>query len=65
MTRKRNRQQEQVELSCEVKKDTGKALLIVYNEQEVWIPMSQVHYYNMQMGKVRVTPWILKEKGLV
>ena len=65
MRKPRNRQQEQVELSCEIKKDTGKALLISIGGVDNWIPMSQVHYYSMQQGIIRITPWILKEKGLI
>lgn len=64
MRKPRNKQQEQVEFACEIKKDTGKALLISMDGRDIWVPMSQVHYYNMQLGKIRVTPWVAKEKNL-
>lgn len=54
------------------KKATEKALLCDIDGEEVWIPLSQVHDDSEvfddaknAMGKLVVTEWIAKQKGLV
>ena len=50
--------------------DTGKALLCLIGEEEVWIPQSQIDdesevYEPGGEGVLVVSQWIAEEKGLV
>ncbi len=54
-----------------VKAVTEKALLVEYDDDEVWIPISQivtedtdVDFERGATGTLAVTQWIAKEKGL-
>lgn len=54
------------------KKATAKALLVVIDEEEYWIPVSQVHDDSEvwddeknNEGKLVVTEWIAQQKGLL
>ena len=51
---------------------TPKAILCIIDEDEVWIPQSQVHEdsevfdnEDHSEGKLVITEWIAKEKGLL
>jgi len=64
----RERQENTVDIECQVKRETEKALLIDHGgEQEVWMPKSQVR--NVVKGPkfvtLTVTEWIANEKGLL
>ena len=55
----------------EVKAVTEKALLVEYEEEEYWIPLSQVELEETEVkfdrgarGTLAITKWIAKEKGL-
>ena len=50
--------------------DTGKALLCLIGEEEVWIPQSQIDdesevYERGGEGMLVVSQWIAEQKGLV
>lgn len=54
-----------------VKAVTEKALLVEYDDEEVWIPVSQivleetdVEFERGATGTLAITQWIAKEKGL-
>lgn len=54
---------------CEIKAETEKAFLIVYEDAEYWIPKGQManpdDYKKGQTGRtVSITEWIAGEKGL-
>jgi len=52
-----------------VEKDTGKALLINFgNDEKEWVPSSQIHddsevYRDGDHGKLVITRWIAEQKG--
>ncbi len=52
---------------CEVKRVTDKALLVEYDGEEVWLPISQVSegdkYEEGDVCTISVTEWIAKQKG--
>jgi len=53
-----------------VKRDTEKALLVVIEGEEFWIPKSQIDddsevYKADTEGTLVITEWIAKEKGLI
>lgn len=54
----------------EVKHDTPDALLIIYNDEELWVPRSQVNKTRTQVserghtGELWVTKWYAKKKGI-
>lgn len=50
---------------CEIKHETAKALLVNFNGEEIWLPLSQVSEIHRDEGKVVMTAWIAKEKGLL
>lgn len=56
----------------EVKHDSGKALLCLIDGEEYWIPQSQItddsEVYDAEgnsRGRLVVTEWIARQKGLV
>ena len=62
-----HRQREQVRINVEsVGRETDKAILVVIDDEDVWIPLSQVHSIHRDGAQpyLMVTPWILKAKGL-
>lgn len=64
----RERQENTVEIECQVKRETEKALLIDHGgEQEVWMPKSQIKNVakNGRTVTLTVTEWIANEKGLL
>lgn len=62
---------EYVEISCEVRIKTDKAILINDGANEAWIPRSQIEDpdpEDMQIGEtiiLLIPEWIAKEKGLI
>jgi hypothetical protein len=51
-------------------KATSKAILVVIDDEQHWIPQSQVHadsevYNHGDEGTLVITEWIAKQKGLV
>lgn len=63
---KNNRQSEIFQLQdCEVMQKTLHAVLIRYDYDEYWIPLSQIHGpIDIGDTEVNMTPWIAREKGL-
>jgi len=49
---------------------TGKAVLFIFDTEEVWIPSSQIHNYNNlyfegeQSGDVEVASWFVEKEYL-
>lgn len=57
-----------VEISCEVKRETDKALLIFDGTNEVWIPKSQIKDSCEERGRVIsifIPEWLAEEKDLI
>ena len=54
----------------EIKRETEKAFLVIVDEQEVWLPKSQVedegeHFKQGDTDvEIGITEWIAREKGL-
>lgn len=51
------------------KRETAKALLVVIDGSEHWIPKSQIHadsevYEDGHRGKLVITAWLAEQKGL-
>lgn len=44
---------------------TGKALLVEYEGEEAWVPLSQVEYFDEDAGDLSLTRWIAEQKGFV
>lgn len=60
------RADEKFELTgVDFKAETARALLIVHNEEEYWIPLSQIHELHKAEGRIVMTAWIAKQKGLL
>lgn len=60
----------ELELDDPVKSETAKALLVVVDGEEAWIPKGQIHddsevYRQGHTGTLIVSEWIAKQKGLV
>ena len=49
----------------EFKHETSKALLIVYDDEEYWIPLSQVEEIHRAEGRIVMSAWIAKQKGFL
>jgi len=55
----------------EVIKETSDALLCIINDEEVWIPKSQIDSEESQIlsdgdtGTLVITEWLATEKGLI
>jgi hypothetical protein len=61
---------ETFEITEEVSRETDKAILVEIKGEEVWIPKSQIHddsevYASGHTGKLVITEWLAREKGLV
>ena len=62
------KQVEQVEIECEVRGETERALKIFDGKIEVWIPKSQITDECEEDGKLTsifIPVWLATEKGLV
>ena len=60
--------QPDVEVACEVRAETEKALLIHDGVSTVWIPKSQISDECEEDGKITsifISEWLAKEKGLI
>lgn len=62
---------EPVLLEVRIKKTTGKAILCIVEDEEVWFPVSQIMLDDTDVeleegatGTLAVTPWIAEQKGL-
>ena len=58
-----------VELDVEVIRETDLAMLISYEEMEVWIPRSQIHtIFSPGVGEsmhiIEIPEWLAKQEGL-
>jgi hypothetical protein len=54
----------------EVVRETEKAILVMIDDKEVWLPKTQIHddsevYKAGTSGKLVITEWIATAKGLV
>ena len=61
-----------IEIACEVRARTAKALLIFDGKTEVWIPLSQISDYTeerdfvgVKITSIFITEWLAHEKGLI
>jgi hypothetical protein len=56
-----------IRLSGNIKRQTGKAILFVYDEQEMWLPKSVVDIDNLGEGSavVSIPEWLAIRHGLV
>ncbi|MEI8327309.1 MAG: hypothetical protein WCH44_18470 [Betaproteobacteria bacterium] len=61
-----------IEIACEVRARTTKALLIFDGKTEVWIPLSQISDYTeerdfvgVKITGIFITEWLANEKGLI
>ena len=49
----------------EIKAETAKAILIEVDEEEIWIPLSQITDRDDDVGEITMSAWIAREKGLI
>lgn len=63
---------EQIEITCEVRRETDKAWLVFDGVQEVWIARSQITDYTEDAGllgrkisSIFVPVWLAADKGLI
>ncbi len=60
-----------VEIACQIKRLTDKAVLIHDGAREAWIPLSQVQDHgpdDLRVGKhidITIPEWLANEKGLI
>jgi hypothetical protein len=57
-----------VEIACEVRAETEKAILIFDGVNTVWIPRSQIKDECEEKGVITsifITEWLANEKGLI
>ena len=60
-----------VEIACEIKRLTAKAVLIHDGAREAWIPFSQIHDPEpdgLKVGQhteITIPEWLAGEKGLI
>jgi len=58
--------EEDVSLPCAaIKAVTEAAALLLIEGEEVWVPLSQLDYADVDEGLTRVSPWIAEQKGLI
>ena len=51
--------------NAEIKAETAKAILVEVDEEEIWIPHSQITDRDDKAGTITMTAWIAKAKGLI
>lgn len=59
---------QEVEIACEIKRETEKAFLIFDGKEEVWLPKSQITDQcesGGQIVSVFIPEWLAMEKGLI
>lgn len=48
--------------------ETDKAILVLYDDEEVWLPLSMISKMDLEypgdMGSVEIPGWLADEKGL-
>lgn len=49
----------------EVKQETKKAILVKYNKIELWLPLSQIEWFNQKDKQIKASEWILKKHNLI
>lgn len=57
-----------IEIACEVRAETAKAIQIFDGKQVVWIPRSQIKDECEENGKITsifISEWLANEKGLI
>lgn len=55
-----------IDIACEIRHETDKAVLIADGDREVWLPLSQCEVYRERTGSIVTLPeWLAKEKGLI
>ena len=56
-----------VTVECKRERETDAAVLIVVDDEQVWIPLSQVesmHFDGRGNGTIVISDWIANQKGL-
>lgn len=55
-----------VQVECRFIRETENAVLIEVNDEETWIPLSQVEsMHKDKVGSIVMSQWIANQKGLV
>jgi hypothetical protein len=59
-----SRQDERFDLKVDdIKHETARAVLVVIEGKEHWLPFSQIHAIHRNQKLLSVTPWIAKKIG--
>ena len=58
--------QQDVEIECDILKETDEAMLIIVDGEELWIPFSQIKRVQREShcDVVTMTAWIAEQKGI-
>lgn len=59
---------QEVEIECEFIRETDAAVLIEVDDEQMWIPLSQISSMcrpQRGMGKIVMSQWIANQKGLI
>ena len=51
--------------NAEIKAETAKAILVEVDEEEIWIPHSQITDRDDKAGTITMSAWIAKAKRLI
>ena len=72
MSHRGDKTTEEIEIACEVLRETAKAYLIFDGKSEVWIARSQITDHCEEKGllgtkitSIFIPVWLAKEKGLI
>jgi hypothetical protein len=59
--------EEFVSINADVVCFTDKAILVDFQGEEVWLPLSQIETFdaNSSPNRVTMTAWIAKQKGII
>lgn len=49
----------------EVKQETKTSLLVKYFKIEVWIPLSQIEWFDRKAMQIKASEWILRKHKLI
>lgn len=49
----------------EIKQETKKAIFVKYFKVEVWIPLSQIEWFDKRSMQIKASEWILKKHKLI
>lgn len=56
----------EVEIECSFLRETDSAVLIAVDDEQMWIPLSQVsEMHKGKNGKIVMSQWIANQKGLI